>query len=162
MAPAAGVSGLARVPCALGTFTGNLADEETAGTRGGAGGTRFEDTNFLFPKSRPCDWTCGLRGGDAAGCMILHSRQDATERPFLFIRPHVVQHLWPLFCPAVTPSTELSLGHHQSPSLRVIQGLQEPPEEGGNPQNHSSELPLEQTVAKKRRGLARAGKKQTP
>ena len=93
VAPVSGVSGLARVPCALGTFTENLADEETAGTKGGTGGTRFEDTNFLFPKSRPCDWTCGLQGGDAAGCMILNSSQDTTEQPFLFIWPHVVQHL---------------------------------------------------------------------
>lgn len=86
MAPA---SGLARVACALGSFTEDLADEETAGTKGGTGGTRFEGTDFLFPKSQSCDWTCGLQGGDAAGCMISDSSHDTTEQPFLFIKPHV-------------------------------------------------------------------------
>lgn len=52
----------------------------------------------------------------------------------------------PFFCPSITPGTELSLGHCQSPSLRVIQGLQEPPEEDGNPQDHCSGLPLEQKI----------------
>ena len=92
MAPASGVSGLAQVVCALGTFTENLADEDTAGTKGGTGGTRFEGTDFLFPKSQPWDCTHGLQGGDAAGCMVSDSSQDTAEQPFPFIWPHVVPH----------------------------------------------------------------------
>lgn len=123
----------------------------------------MEGTDFLFPKSQPWDWTRGSPGGDAAGCMASDSlcSRDTTEQPFLFIWPHVVQkHLGGArFCPPVMPSTGAVTWPHQSPSLRVIQGPST--SRGGTYRNHSSELPLEQTVAKKERS-ARAGKKQTP
>lgn len=120
----------------------------------------------LFLRAWPRDWTRGLQGGDAAECTILGSdSQDITEQPFLFIWPHGVQHPSPgglLFCPPIMSGTKLPLGHHQSPSFRVIQGLGENPEEEGTSKNHSSGLPLEQTMVKKREVLSGQGRGRLP
>lgn len=101
--------------------------------------------------------TCGL-------CIFSQEEPSSPQRT---IFPSTICWLALPFHPelSITLSTELLPGRHQFPSLRVTQGLQEPPRGEGNPQNQRSGLPSEQRADNRprkgeaqRKGPAGAGR----